>query len=242
MGWPVIDGQATREKMQPPEGQDSRVQKFFTDRARLYDAIFLGLFRYGDGLRAFFWRTRYLRSEMKILDAGCGSGAVTRAMYAVAWERGLWQVVFHGFDLTPAMLDRFREWIAAKRARGIELSEASVQRLDSLPGEWKDYYLIVSSGMLEYLPRNELSKALLGLRRLLKPEGALLVFITRRNLITRWLIQAWWKTTAYKRDEMLREFKNAGFPSVRFEKFPFPFTPFNLWGLVIEGRNFGYVR
>src|SRR5438309_2199807 len=67
-GWPMIDGQTTREETQPPEGQESRIQRFFTDRARLYDTIFLGLFRYGDGLRAFFWRTHYLRSDMKILD------------------------------------------------------------------------------------------------------------------------------------------------------------------------------
>ena|SRR2546423_6962141 len=226
--------------MEPPEGQESRVQRFFTDRARLYDTVFLGLFRYGDGLRAFFRRrSHYLRSGMKILDAGCGSGAVTRAMYAVARKRALRQIVFHGFDLTPAMLDRFRQWIGAERAGGIELCEASVQRLDSLPGEWKDYDLIVSSGMLEYLPRNELAKTLSGLRRLLKAEGALLVFITRRNFITRWLIEAWWKTSAYERDEMLVTFQNAGFPTVRFGRFPFPFTTFNLWGLVIESRKSG---
>jgi cyclopropane fatty-acyl-phospholipid synthase-like methyltransferase len=235
----MIDGPITREETHPPEGQESRIQRFFTDRARLYDNIFLGLFRYGDGLRAFFSGTHYLRSDMKILDAGCGSGAVTRAMYAVAQKRALRQIVFHGFDLTPAMLDRFRGWIAAERAAGIELREVSVRRLDSLSGEWRDYDLIVSSGMLEYLPRNELSKTLLGLRHLLKPEGSLLVFITRRNFIMRWLIEAWWKTTAYERDEMRRKFQNAGFPTIRFGRFPFPFTTFNLWGLVIEGRNSG---
>jgi len=44
----MIDGPITREETHPPEGQESRIQRFFTDRARLYDNIFLGLFRYGD--------------------------------------------------------------------------------------------------------------------------------------------------------------------------------------------------
>lgn len=213
------------------------VQRLFTARASFYHRLFEDFFRYGNGLRAFFRTTDWLRSGVKILDAGCGGGAVTRAMNDVALQKSLGEIVFHGFDLTPAMLHIFQRWIAKTGTKDIELQQSDVLHLDGLPRHWQDYDLIVSSAMLEYLPKAALSRALMGLKGRLKPDGVLLIFITRRNILMRWLIQAWWKADMYTREELIEAFRAAGFRGIRFARFPFPYSYQNLWGFIVEAKN-----
>ncbi|SFO26900.1 class I SAM-dependent methyltransferase [Nitrosospira briensis] len=57
--------------------------------------------------------------------------------------------------------------------------------LESLPGEWSNYDLMVSASMLEYVPREELVRALSQLRSRLASNGVLLLFVTPKNWITK---------------------------------------------------------
>jgi len=72
----------------------------------------------------------------------------------------------------------------------VHLKQANVLELDrQLPSSWSNYDLIVATSMLEYVPRPHLSQALSVLGARLARRGILLVVITRKNWITRVLIE-----------------------------------------------------
>ncbi len=70
------------------------------------------------------------------------------------------------FDFTRAMLDCPRAKLAAAGDAGVELTQADVLGLDALPSAWKDYDLVVTASVLEYVPRERFAEALAGLRGL----------------------------------------------------------------------------
>jgi hypothetical protein len=72
------------------------------------------------------------------------------------------------------------------------------------------------------------------LRELLKPGGALVLFITRRNLLTRPLIGWWWDANLYRAGEVRDAFRRAGFSSATFRNFPLRYRQLALWGYVVE--------
>ena len=95
-----------------------------------------------------------------MLDAGCGFGMVTFALLDALQQRNFDYQRVDAFDLTPAMLARFRQTLETHRIPRVQLCQADVLALDTLPPSWTDYDLIVSASMLEYLPRQELPRAL----------------------------------------------------------------------------------
>jgi cyclopropane fatty-acyl-phospholipid synthase-like methyltransferase len=141
------------------------------------------------------------------------------------------------FDLTPAMLDHFRNALAARGIRGIELQQANVLELGALPGSWSNYDLIVSASMLEYIERDRFVDALKALRARLCPEGTFVLFMTRRNLFTRLFIGYWWKSNLYSQRELQDAFINAGFRSVSFGVFPAIVRNMSLWGHIVEAQQ-----
>ena len=210
--------------------------QFFTDRTRAY-ARFIRLFRYEQGLRACFMRWALLRSGMRILDAGCGTGTVTIAMREAMIARGLAIESMHGFDLTPAMLGHFRDSMRKRNIGGVELMQANVLALEGLPPHWKDYDLIVSASMLEYVPRDQFAAALSGLRGLLGDDGNLLLFITRNNWLMRPLIGRWWQSNLYTATQLKEALPTAGFSTMAFRYFPPRYCYLALWGRIIEAHR-----
>ncbi len=187
------------------------VQKLYTEKGSFYHFLFVKLLGIGGRTKDFLRRAGYAQPNFKILDAGCGTGNATRALWGIAKERGCENVTLHAFDITQKMLDLFKSWIDKMGASNISLRQADVLKLDQLPSDWTGYDRIVSSGMLEYVSKDEIRQALTGLRKLLKPDGKLALFITKRNLLTKLLVGWWWKANTYSREELQKIFTDAGF-------------------------------
>jgi SAM-dependent methyltransferase len=214
----------------------SEPERFFRERHATYDR-FIRWMRYPQGLRAFFLASPLLRPGLRILDAGCGTGALTLALHDALVRRGFATRALHAFDLTPAMLDHLRARIRRRGIDGIRLALANVLALDALPPDWTAYDLVVSASMLEYVPRDRFVEALRGLRGRLRDDGRFILFMTRRNPLTRILIERWWASNLYTRDELRRAFDAAGFRDVAFPRFPLGGAHLAVWGHIVAARR-----
>jgi cyclopropane fatty-acyl-phospholipid synthase-like methyltransferase len=154
-----------------------------------------------------------------VLDAGCGFGMVTSFLEALR-ERNLDYEAVDAFDLTPAMLARFHDELETRGVNRVQLQQADVLALETLPPSWTNYDLIISPSMLEYLPKREFPRALAELRARLSPDGYILIVITRKTPETKVLIDWWWHAERYTKNELLRAFAEAGFRNSVFDRFP----------------------
>ena len=197
---------------------NSDVQKLYAKRADFYERLFINFLGWRKELETFFSKSDYIHPNYKVLDAGCGTGVVTKTLFQLANRKFGGRVQFHAFDITEHMLEVFQPWIAKQGANNIEIQKADILAIDTLPASWKNYDLIVASTVLEYLPRDKVEYALENLKQLLERGGILLIFITKRNFITRWLAKKWWKTNLYDRQEIGAFLNNAGFAKFEFKK------------------------
>jgi ubiquinone/menaquinone biosynthesis C-methylase UbiE len=209
-------------------------ENLYNQKASLYQRVFIGFLNWGKQLSSFFRKSDYVRSNLKVLDAGCGTGIVTKTLYRIADENGYSGIQFYGFDLTENMLKIFRKWIDEVNARNVKIAEADVLDTNSLPIEWKDFDLIVSSTMLEYLPRDKVKDALVNLKNMLRPNGTIVVIITKRNLLTAWFAGKWWNANLYNKTEIKKAFMEAEFQKIDFRKFSFGWSSAIT---VIEGKK-----
>lgn len=211
-------------------------RRLFTQRHAAYER-FVRTVGYPQGLRAFFYDSSFLRSDLRVLDAGCGTGAVTLALHDALISRGFVAASLHAFDLTPAMLGRFQATLQRRAIERVTLTQANVLDLAGLPSAWVDYDLVVSASMLEYVPRARFVEALEGLRDRLASDGRLVLFITRRNPLTRLLIGRWWQSNLYAARELENAFRAAGFSLFVFRRFPVRAAYLSFWGYIVEATR-----
>src|SRR5262249_33116317 len=147
----------------------SEVQELYTKGIDRYKS-FIGFFRSPQAIQALLQGLGLIRPGLRVLDAGCGFGMVTFALLNVLRQKNFDYRAIDAFDLTPAMLVRFKQTLK-DRVITVQLRQADVLSLDALPTTWADYDLILSASMLEYLPKEELPRALDALRARLPPNG-----------------------------------------------------------------------
>lgn len=213
----------------------SEVQQFFSTRTETYNS-FISAFRYPQGICALLQASDLLRPGLRVLDAGCGTGAITFAFIRAMAGRGLKYESIHAFDLTPAMLSRFQTSLDTREINDVQLRQADVLALDQLPQSWTEYDLILSASMLEYLPKRELPLALAELRKRLSPNGSLLIVITKKSPEAKLLIEWWWRSERYARRELDRAFAAGGFRDVTFRRFSHKYFWLNGGSYVVEAK------
>lgn len=211
------------------------VQDLYTTGIDRYSS-FISAFRSPQGIRALLERSDLLRSGLRILDAGCGFGVITFAFLEALRRRNLDYQRIDAFDLTPAMLQRFQRTLEARGITRVQLRQADVLALETLPLSWTNYDLVLSASMLEYLPKPELSRALSGLRARLAPGGRILVLITKKTPETKVLIEWWWHAERYTKNELLLAFREAGFRDLLFQPFPLRYAWLNRATYAVHAR------
>ena len=213
------------------------VKTLYGKRAALYDYVFIDFFRYGASLESFFLANDLIQSGDKVLDAGCGSGALTLAIDRANRKKGIVKVDFYGFDLTPQMLKLFQRKIDQNSLKNIETLEGNVLKPDLLPNEWKSFDWVVSSAMLEHLSKGKIELALSNLKGKIKADGKIIIFITKKSVLMNWLIKKWWKANMYEEDELVSIFQKVGFRDIQFRKFSRKHFYINSWGYIIIAKN-----
>jgi len=214
-------------------GKPVSATQLYSERADAYQR-FVRAVGYPRGLRAAFMQSPALGPDLRALDAGCGTGITTLALRSALRARGMPPKAIDAFDLTPAMLCRFQEKLAAYGIEGVRLAQADVLQPDELPQDWCEYDLVITASMLEYVPRQSLAAALRGLRGRLREGGRLLLFISRNNALMRPLIGDWWSANLYTRAEIRVALLEAGFSEPSFDPFPFPYRYLDLWGHAVS--------
>jgi ubiquinone/menaquinone biosynthesis C-methylase UbiE len=213
----------------------SEIQHIFSTRAETYNS-FISFFRYPQGIRAILQASDLLRPGLRVLDAGCGFGVVTFSLVEAMERRSLNYESIHAFDLTPAMLSRFQTSLDTRGITDVQLCQADALALDQLPQSWVEYDLILSASMLEYLPKNELPLALAELRKRLSPNGRILIVITKESPEAKILVEWWWRSESYSREELHQAFAAGGFCDVTFRLFPSRYFWLNRSSYAIEAR------
>jgi SAM-dependent methyltransferase len=101
--------------------------------------------------------------EMRVLDLGCGTGTLLRALAARAGPAG----VAAGIDLDPAMITRAR--------RKLPWADLRVGSATRLPWPDRSFDLVTATFVLHHLDRAAKAVALAEARRVLSPGGRIVI-------------------------------------------------------------------
>ncbi len=201
-----------------------QTRAYYSKYAPFYHLVAVKMMGYGLVIRALLADRNVLSSNMKVLDAGAGTGLMTRNLYPMVREKGLSNIIFHAIDLTPAMLEVLRGWIRAEGAEDVISTRIqNVLELETLPETWGDYDLIVSSGMLEYIPPESLPKVIAGLVDRLKPGGKLICVFSGSTILMKILVGRLQRCNLYCKSDLDVIFEKAGATDVKYLPFPRPY-------------------
>lgn len=135
-----------------------------------------------------------IRSGEKVLDVGCGTGALTILAKIAVGEAG----EAAGIDIAARMISRAQQK-AGKVGLDIDFRVASV---DDLPYPYDYFDLVTSSLMFHHLPVEIKEKGLREIHRVLKPEGRFFLcdFLTPHPLTATLmlLLFVWMRSTRYQ--------------------------------------------
>ena len=103
----------------------------------------------------------------KVLDVGCGTGTLAIAAKRRVGDAG----TVDGIDASVKMIERARK--KAKRARVDAVFRVALA--ESTPFETSRFDLVLSTVMLHHLPRDTRAQAIQEMRRVIKPDGRVLI-------------------------------------------------------------------
>lgn len=193
----------------PVNPTSQQIRNLYDRNGAGYDRLFHRMLRVHEPVHALCRHRRYLdRPGMKVLDAGCGSGMFSRALFRE--DPGGATAGYYGFDISRSMLDAFRDENQRIGLRDVQLELADATRPGLLP-RWTGFDLIVTCGMLEYC-RDDLSGVLRQLLEKLQPDGRLVMVLARDNLLTGPLLQHW-GTRGINREEIQKALDSLGLAS-----------------------------
>src|SRR5687768_12656710 len=177
-------------------GDAKEVADFYGARTAIYELMIRAV-GHRKSLQRFFEAGPYVHEDCRILDAGCGDGALLDVLHGIV-DRRKYKAELYGFDLTPEMLRKAQRGAARRTCHAVHLMPADVRDVPhSLPDSWAGLDAVVSAGMLEYLGKDELAPTLGKLRQLLKPGGSLVIFISRDGAFNRRFLGKIWKANLY---------------------------------------------
>lgn len=118
---------------------------------------------------------------LRLLDYGCGAGALLRVLRTQGWKASL-----EGCDISPGMLDAARKnWPAEL---GVPPTLA-LQRGSLTPYEEGSFDFVVISAVLHHVPPAERNSVIGEIRRVLRPGGHIIIFEHNPlNPVTRYVV------------------------------------------------------
>jgi len=156
---------------------------------------------------------RTVEANELVCDLGCGPGHVARYLH----ERG---VNVFGMDLSGGMLEQAR-----KLNPGIQFQQGDMLSLDAVEND--DWGAIIAFYSIIHVPRAEMNRTLLGMRRVLRPEGLLFLAFhlgdETRHVEELWGQQVSMDFQFFRREEMEGYLAAAGFAlEESIERDPYP--------------------
>lgn len=124
------------------------------------------LFRWVDRKKRALLKKRYQNRELKILDLGCGSAAISSQLGGNT---------VYGLDVNPSLLRLAEE-------KGVVVKEGAFERM---PFDDSFFDVVLSIDSIEHVASRE--RAINEIKRVLKKEGELVVFTPAYDSLT-WLI------------------------------------------------------
>jgi ubiquinone/menaquinone biosynthesis C-methylase UbiE len=110
--------------------------------------------------------SRVSRGEA-VLDVGCGTGTLAIAAKRRVGDAG----IVEGVDASPEMIERARKKAKRKHSGAV----FRVGPAESLPFDTSSFDVVLSTVMLHHLRRDVRAQAIQEMRRVLKPDGRILI-------------------------------------------------------------------
>lgn len=162
-----------------------------------------------------------IRPGDRVLEVGCGTGALTLAAQTQAGQLG----VVHGIDAAPEMVAAARR----KAARAAVPVSFQVGEMERLPFPDDEFDVVLCSFMIFHPTDHERRKGLVEMRRVLKPGGRLLVVDMARptGLAQRGMVAILFgHMLRHEVEELVPEMSAAGFDEIETGPTAFPMVSF----------------
>ena len=207
------------------------IRKFFNRVGPWFYACFFTAVGYRSSLKYFLRHNHArlgLRKEMRVLDAGIGTGFLTINLLKEAPI----PLNITGLDFSIGMLAGLKRRLASLGlSKQVSLHMGDMRQMPFPEGSFD---LVVSSAAIEYLPEVEHGISEFG--RVLRPGGRLLIIATRNSFMGK-VIAVTWKNKILEPKHIRACMDRFGMTSIETLKFPRYFPHVNWWGMALLGEK-----